>query len=189
MVGLALTEFLNAPVEVADMGSCLDDDLPVQLEDQPQNPMGCRVLGPHIDGHESRFCHFRPLEQRVCQSPVPRPGNLSARDNLHNHPRGESSSGPDDSQREFRRGHRPPFQASWPLSRSIRRSKWILLQPPCFESQPLVVLHGVEKIDDLKARSFRKEIDTAEVGEKLELKLRIGVEKLDRSRRCLSLTP
>lgn len=49
-VRLVLDELLGASVQEANVGVALLHRLPAQLHHQPQDPMGCRVLGPKVYG-------------------------------------------------------------------------------------------------------------------------------------------
>jgi len=85
----------------------------------------------------------------------------------HIHPTSKFSSNQDGYQKEFRRGHKPPSPASWPLSRSTPRSNTSQIPHFCFKPQSLPVLHRIEKIDQFEAGGCRKEIHATEVGEHL----------------------
>ena len=51
LVGSVLGGLFKAGVEVADIGRAVDDSLAVQLQHDPQDAMGRRVLGSHVDDH------------------------------------------------------------------------------------------------------------------------------------------
>jgi len=60
-VRLVLDELLGASVQEANVGVTLLHRLPAQLHDQPQHPVGSRVLGPKVYGQSGDFL----VSQRV----------------------------------------------------------------------------------------------------------------------------
>ena len=51
LIELGLAGFLDAGVQIADLGTDADDDFAVELDDQAQHAVGCRVLRAHIEDH------------------------------------------------------------------------------------------------------------------------------------------
>ena len=51
LIELGLAGFLDAGVQIADLGADADDDFAVELDHQAQHAMGRRVLRAHIEDH------------------------------------------------------------------------------------------------------------------------------------------
>ena len=57
VVGAVFAHLFDAPVEEADIGIGLEDELAVQLHQDPQHPVGAGVRGPHVEQHGFGACH------------------------------------------------------------------------------------------------------------------------------------
>jgi hypothetical protein len=51
VVGFAFGQFFEPGVQITDIRGGLHDRFPVQLQDDPQNPVRAGVLGAHIQNH------------------------------------------------------------------------------------------------------------------------------------------
>ena len=51
VVSAVFAHLLDAPVQKADIGVGLEDELAVQLHQDPQHPVGAGVRGPHVELH------------------------------------------------------------------------------------------------------------------------------------------
>ncbi len=59
LIELGLAGFLDAGVQITDLGTDADNDLAVQLNDQAQHAVRRRVLRSHVEDHLPRAGAFR----------------------------------------------------------------------------------------------------------------------------------
>ena len=70
-VAQTFTEFFDAPVQITDTGSDFNICFTVQIEDESQDTMRCRVLRTHIDIQFTRLEDLFYLRHLILSTRIP----------------------------------------------------------------------------------------------------------------------